>query len=524
MAGAIWVHGETTADGGLANISAEVATLARTLGEAAGSRSRRASSSRPIRLPPRRSSLATSRACSRSRRPATADHAAATIVAERLAALIERDQPAYVFAGAGPEGRDVAGVVSALTRLGRARQRDRRDLGRGAGRRDERVRRQAQHDEPVHRRAGDRHGPAQRRHCRTGGVCRHRRTGRRRPASSKLPQVKVVDRVEEAGAAAPIEEARIIVSGGRGVGSPDGFKLVEELAEALGGAVGATRAAVDAGWIPYAQQIGQTGKIVKPQLYLALGISGAIQHKVGMQTAETIVAVNRDPDAPIAEFADLVVIGDLFEVAPALLAELRARARLSERARGATDGVGDRPADPGVLVLAALFVARSCVGPAGSIAATRDVERFRRQVGDLAARIETSLGEICARVDAVRRGQLRRRRVVDDIDRIARRRRASMPTRRAALHPPADGGRIRDEIVAELERAKRALEMIEHGVSIQASARSGGARSRPRPRSSAATSTCSMPARRSPVTPPTRRRSSRPTRRTVAVQPVGLIA
>ena len=137
--------------------------------------------------------------------------------------------------------------------------------------------------------------------------------------------MKVVDRVEEAGAAAPIEEARVIVAGGRGVGGPDGFKLVEELAEALGGAVGATRAAVDAGWIPYAQQIGQTGKIVKPQLYLALGISGAIQHKVGMQTAETIVAVNRDPDAPIAEFADLVVIGDLFEVAPALLAELRAR-------------------------------------------------------------------------------------------------------------------------------------------------------------------------------------------------------
>jgi electron transfer flavoprotein alpha subunit len=141
----------------------------------------------------------------------------------------------------------------------------------------------------------------------------------------RLPQVPVVDRLEEAGAAAPIEEARIIVSGGRGVGSPEGFKLVEDLAAALGGAVGATRAAVDAGWIPYAQQIGQTGKIVKPQLYLALGISGAIQHKVGMQTAETIVAVNRDPDAPIAEFADLVVIGDLFEVGPALLAELKAR-------------------------------------------------------------------------------------------------------------------------------------------------------------------------------------------------------
>jgi electron transfer flavoprotein alpha subunit len=142
----------------------------------------------------------------------------------------------------------------------------------------------------------------------------------------RLPLVKVVDRVAAADAAAPIEEARVIVAGGRGMGGPDGFKVVEELAEALGGAVGATRAAVDAGWIPYAQQIGQTGKIVKPALYLALGISGAIQHKVGMQTADTIVAVNRDPDAPIAEFADLFVVGDLFEVAPAILAALRARA------------------------------------------------------------------------------------------------------------------------------------------------------------------------------------------------------
>jgi electron transfer flavoprotein alpha subunit len=141
----------------------------------------------------------------------------------------------------------------------------------------------------------------------------------------EVAEVRLVERVEEATAAVSIDDARVIVAGGRGVGGPEGFKLIEDLADALGGAVGATRAAVDSGWIPYGQQIGQTGKIVKPQLYLALGISGAIQHKVGMQTSEAIVAINRDPDSPIADFADLFVVGDLFEVGPALLAELRAR-------------------------------------------------------------------------------------------------------------------------------------------------------------------------------------------------------
>ncbi len=106
---------------------------------------------------------------------------------------------------------------------------------------------------------------------------------------------------------------------------PTGFGLIQDLATALGGAVGATRAAVDSGWIPYSQQIGQTGKIVKPQLYLAMGISGAIQHKVGMQTASTIIAVNRDPDAPIADFADMLVVGDLVAVGQAILAQLRER-------------------------------------------------------------------------------------------------------------------------------------------------------------------------------------------------------
>jgi electron transfer flavoprotein alpha subunit len=139
------------------------------------------------------------------------------------------------------------------------------------------------------------------------------------------PAAAVLDRVAEAGAEASLEEARIVVVGGRGVASAEGFAIVQDIAAELGGVVGATRASVDAGWIPYARQIGQTGKVVKPALYLGLGVSGAMQHRVGMQSAESIVVVNRDPDAPIGEVADLFVVGDLFEVGPALLAELRAR-------------------------------------------------------------------------------------------------------------------------------------------------------------------------------------------------------
>jgi electron transfer flavoprotein alpha subunit len=323
MAG-LWVVGEVTADGSLARISTEVATLARTLGEAAG---------QPVTgvvvaadPGPAASELATyvSRVVAIAE-PAAAVRSWSMVAAERIASVVGSDGGTFVFAGAGPDGRDVAGALSVLTGLG--------VLGNAVG--------------STWADGGPtvvmsvfggkltttsaftgssgivtvRPNVVTAETAASAGVVEHAEpTG-----ELAQPAVAVMDRVEEAGAAAPIEEARIIVAGGRGVGGPDGFKVVEEIAEALGGAVGATRAAVDAGWIPYAQQIGQTGKIVKPQLYLALGISGAIQHKVGMQTAETIVAVNRDPDAPIAEFADLVVIGDLFEVGPALLAELRAR-------------------------------------------------------------------------------------------------------------------------------------------------------------------------------------------------------
>jgi electron transfer flavoprotein alpha subunit len=320
----LWVVGEVTADGTLARISTEVATLARTLADAGGGEIT------GIVVAADPSSAANELATYLPRVLAITEPAAATrpwslVAAERVAAIVGSETEGYVFVGAGPDGRDVAGALSALTGWGvlaNATAATWTDRG------------------PTIQMSvfGGKLTTTSGFTTPTGVVTVRPNVVSAEPATAPgtveptvadgdlaQPEVRVVDRVAEAGAAAPIEEARIVVAGGRGVGGPDGFKLVEEIAEALGGAVGATRAAVDAGWIPYAQQIGQTGKIVKPQLYLALGISGAMQHKVGMQTAETIVAVNRDPDAPIAEFADLVVIGDLFEVGPALVAELRAR-------------------------------------------------------------------------------------------------------------------------------------------------------------------------------------------------------
>ena len=326
--GELWVIGEPGPDGGLARLSTEVATLARDLGAASGrdvvgiviGAEPSAPATELARFVPRVVAIT---------EPATSGLAWSAPAATRVGDLLDAaaTPPDLIMVGAGPDGRDLAGALSAMTGLGvltNATAVAWPDAGPAvemsafggkllttsgftAGRGIVTVRPNVVTALPT-----GAPGTVEARDLPTG-------EGR------ALPAVKVLERVSEAGAAAPIEEARIIVAGGRGVGGPEGFGLVEQLAAVLGGAVGATRAAVDSGWIGYSQQIGQTGKIVKPELYLALGISGAIQHKVGMQTAGTIVAINRDPDAPIADFADLLVVGDLFEVGSALLEQLRAR-------------------------------------------------------------------------------------------------------------------------------------------------------------------------------------------------------
>jgi electron transfer flavoprotein alpha subunit len=319
--GGIWVFAETV-DGTPKPVVLELLTKARSLGETAA-----------IALGPGASKAVDALGKHGAKKvyvqedPAFKD-VLATPAVDLLARLIERDQPDLVIFGMTYDGRDVASRLSA--RLGTALIANATDVtSKGGGWAIVSpmfggsllvttvpkakpptlvlIRPKAVAAEPA------------------GSAGTPQVETLTDPVDTSKPVARVVRRETEKASGPKLEDAAVIVSGGRGLGAPENFKMLDELAAELGAAVGASRAVVDAGWKPYSFQIGQTGKTVKPAVYIALGISGAMQHTVGMKGAKTIIAINKDPEAPIFKLADLGVVGDVHKIVPELIKEVRSR-------------------------------------------------------------------------------------------------------------------------------------------------------------------------------------------------------
>ena len=306
------------ADGALKKITAELITAARKLGEPSAVVVGKPGTAGPLTDGLKEAGAAKIYVAESD----DAENYLITPYVDVLASLVESASPAGVLLAASADGKEIGGRLAA--RIGSGLLVDVVEVKEGGKARPLHLRWRVHRRGRGHRRhPGDHRAPG----CRRG---------RARRGAGEVVNVEVPAQAENAtkitkrepavaGDRPELTEATVVVSGGRGVGSAENFSVVEELADSLGAAVGASRAAVDSGYYPGQFQVGQTGKTVSPQLYIALGISGAIQHRAGMQTSKTIIAVNKDEEAPIFEIADLGIVGDLFKVAPQLTEAVKAR-------------------------------------------------------------------------------------------------------------------------------------------------------------------------------------------------------